>query len=321
MYTNNDVDILRIDNLRTQQKTKIGGAVMSKGKINFLFNKPSLDSKEEALKHYYGGWREYNKARNASFTAIYTSFRDQHLADLEAGPLRLYLYFSFYANNSTGHSWHSIQTIAKFFKTQTRRIDNWIRVLVDKDLIYREKTDKLSNTTFLIPYSDAIIYTALPRKYEGIDQRLVEDMIKTINSYKEIYGEIIAIYHLFQWKITKGKNDLDDPHNTLLVLTRRKNGVLVGHVHRIKSLKEYGVDEIETDMAATFESPLKYEGEPITGIFITSDVPLFAHKNIDELTKVVRQLTEIDEDDLGMLSRVNYGLISELHQENEEADK
>ena len=81
------------------------------------------------------------------------------------------------------------------------------------------------------------------------------------------------------------------------------------------------IDEIETDMAATFESPLKYEGEPITGIFITSDVPLFAHKNIDELTKVVRQLTEIDEDDLGMLSRVNYGLISELHQENEEADK
>lgn len=320
LYTNNDVDILETDNLR-RGKTEKDGVVMSKGKIIFLVNESSLDSKEEALKDYYGGWREYNKSTSAPFAAIYSSFRDQHLANLEAGPLRLYLYFSFHAHNSTGHSWHSIQTIAKFFNTQTRTIDNWIRVLVEKELIYREKAGKLSNTTFLIPYSDAIIHIRLPRKYEGIDQRLVEDMVKTITSYKEVYGDIIAIYHLFQWKFTKGVHSLDDPHNTLLVLTRRKNDVLIGHVYRTKSLKKYGVDEIETDMVSTFESPLKYDDKSITGIFVKNDVQIFAPKNLAELSNIVHQLAEIDEENLGMLPRVNYGLVSEMYPESEANDK
>ncbi|WP_186315430.1 helix-turn-helix domain-containing protein, partial [Bacillus subtilis] len=142
---------------------------------------------------------------NAPFLSLFNKFKDEHLATLEPGPLRLYLYFAFHANNKSGYSWHSIQTMAKFFKTQTRTIDNWIKVLVDKNLIYRERTDKLSNTTFLVPYSNTVLRHAYVNKKEYNDQELLDDLISLIKRRRNVYGEIVKVYHIFQWVMKKGK--------------------------------------------------------------------------------------------------------------------
>lgn len=117
----------------------------------------SADDEQVALKSYYASWRSFNKDTEEPFFALYEGFKNQHLATLESGPLRLFLYFGFHSKNQTGDSWHSISTIAEFFNTQTRTVDNWIKTLVDKGLIYRVRKGHRSHTTYIIPYSDTLI--------------------------------------------------------------------------------------------------------------------------------------------------------------------
>src|SRR5690606_34304840 len=79
------------------------------------------DRQDKALKDYYKSWKDMNSKSKATFTAIDNSFFTSGiLSELDSGPLKLYLYFSHAAKNEYGHSWHSIQTIADYFGTQTR---------------------------------------------------------------------------------------------------------------------------------------------------------------------------------------------------------
>src|SRR5690606_15562531 len=142
----------------------------------------------------------------ATFTAIDNSFFTSGiLSELDSGPLKLYLYFSHAAKNEYGHSWHSIQTIADYFGTQTRTIDNWIRSLVDKNLIYRAPKGQKSYTTYLIPFSDTLISHPAPRKYATDNQELLNDLVEYIQGLESIYGKIVGVHHLFQWIIKDKK--------------------------------------------------------------------------------------------------------------------
>lgn len=101
------------------------------------------DDKDLSLKEYYQNWRTHNRSSKSPFITIYKDFKDKELLkDLDGGSLKLYLFFTFAASNDFGHSWHSIQSIADYFGTQTRTIDNWLKPLVEKDLIYREQKGK-----------------------------------------------------------------------------------------------------------------------------------------------------------------------------------
>lgn len=287
---------------------------MARRRINILINKPASEEKGDVLKSYYSNWRKFNKLTNEPFALLYNSFKEEHLATLEPGPLRLYLYFSFHANNTTGHSWHSIQTMAKFFKTQTRTIDNWIKTLVDKELIYRERTDKLSNTTFLIPYTNSIMLLSPSKNHKNDNQDLVDDLISLVKRRKEIYGDITKIYHLFQWKMNKkGKVAIeDDNRHYLLVMTRRKNGIVISHLYLFKDLSDYGVDEIYIDDIATFNSPFIYEGSFIKGIAINPSIPIHLSKNTKDFRDMLEQLEQAEEVDLDIHPKLEYGLNSEL---------
>lgn len=286
---------------------------MARRRINVLANRPVSEEKGEVLKTYYASWRKFNRATNAPFVALYNSFKDEHLATLDPGPLRLYLYFSFHANNTTGHSWHSIQTMAKFFNTQTRTIDNWIKTLVDKELIYRERTDKLSNTTFLIPYTNTMMVLTPRKKHTVDDQNLVDDLVSLVKRREELYGEIIKIHHLFQWKLSKGKVVVDeDNHQFLLIMTRRKNGVVISHIYRFKNLSDYGVNEIEIDDIATFKSPFLYESAPIKGIAINPSIPIHLNKHAKDFSDLLEQFEQAEEVDLDIHPRLDYGLTSEI---------
>lgn len=285
---------------------------MNRRKFNLLTRTADSDETGKLIQSYYSSWRTGNRMMNAPFVALYNSFKDEHLASLEGGPLKLYLYFSFHANNSTGHSWHSIQTIAKFFKTQTRTIDNWIKVLVEKELIYRERTDKLSNTTFLIPYSNALMPQAPMKKHESDNQELLDDLISVIQTREGVYGEIVGVYHLFQWSMKKGEVNTEDSIQLLLILTKRSNGIVLGHTHRLSKLSDYGISELDVEDIAIFNSNFIYNGETVKGIALDPSMQIRLRKYSRDLLDLCEQLAEAEEIDFDSHFQVEYGLISDV---------
>lgn len=288
---------------------------MNHRRFNLLTRTADSDETSKLIKSYYSSWRTGNKMMNAPFVALYNSFKDEHLASLEGGPLKLYLYFSFHANNKTGQSWHSIQTIAKFFNTQTRTIDNWIKVLVEKELIYRERTDKLSNTTFLIPYSNAIIPQIPRKKHKSDDQALLDDLIHVIRNRESVYGEVVGVYHIFQWMMKKGKVTTEESVQLLLIVTKRKNGIVLGHIRRLSKLGDYGISEIDIEDIAVFNSNFIYNGEKVKGIALDPSAQIRLRKYSKDLLDLCEQLAEAEGIDFDSHFQVDYGLISDVLEE------
>ncbi len=276
---------------------------------------PGKDQKEINIKSYYENWRTMNSKMNLPFVALYKTFKEEHLATLESGPLRLYLYFSFHAKNQYGHSWHSVETIADFFNTQTRTIDNWIKTLVDKKLIYRERKGKKSHTTYLIPYNHSILQHSLTSKYSDI-QKNIDVFFSKIEEYEFLYGEIVKIYQIFQWKTKDGKANKEEYFQILLVITKREE-IITGHLCNITRRVNSNINKLDIDEVVIFESPFKYKGENITGIGLKHDIQIQHKKNVSYLIELCEQLTIVNDDDLNQHPIVEYGPNNEIIIEDE----
>lgn len=267
------------------------------------------DNIDYALKSYYKNWRELNQSSKASFTAIDNSFFTKGiLSGLEAGPLKLYLYFSHVASNEYGHSWHSISSIAEYFDAQTRTIDNWIRVLVDKELIYRAQKGKKSHTTYLIPFSDTLITHSVSKKRDKDNQELLDDLIVRIEELEFLYGEIIKVHHLFQWESKKGKiTNQNQSVQVLLIITKRNNGVLIGHTHVLRKSTQLIISALEMEEQSIFKSPFMFDGKNITGIALTPNPPLQTKESIRDTINLISELAVIEEWELKDRSELEYG--------------
>lgn len=278
------------------------------------------DKVDAALKDYYKNWRELNQKSKSSFTALdNTFFSKKILSDLEPGPLKLYLYFAHAANNDLGHSWHSISSIADYFSAQTRTIDNWIKVLVDKDLIYRAQKGQKSHNTYLIPFSDTLITHPAPKKRIEDDQGLLDDLINRIRDLKFLYGEIIKVHHLFQWTVQRGK-PLDRDHSVqqLLIITKRTNGVLIGHTHTLRKSDHLSVNELDIEERCIFNSPFLFNRESVTGIALTPNPPLKTRGAIRDVIDLVGELAEIEEWKLKDRYELEYGIKDDVLPVTEE---
>lgn len=267
------------------------------------------DKTDRALKDYYKSWRELNQKSKSSFTAIDNSFFTKKiLRDLEPGPLKLYLYFSNVASNEYGHSWHSISSIAEYFDAQSRTIDNWIKVLVDKNLIYRAQKGNKSHTTYLIPFSDTLIVHSAPKKLTEDNQSLVDDLITKIRELEFLYGEIIKVHHLFQWTSRKGKSvNRDHSIQMLLIITKRSNGVLIGHIHFLRKSAHLSVSALEIEEHSIFQSPFMFNGINVIGIALTSYPPLQNKSSIRDIIDLVSELVSIEEWELKDRLELEYG--------------
>lgn len=301
-----------------------GGTIMAKKRFGLLTSVPAKDEKELMLKEYHQHWRKTNSDSNASFVPLFYTFRDKHLAELDPGPLRLYLFFAFASHNQYGHSWHSIESIASFFDTQTRTIDNWIKTLVNKKLIYREKKGKKSHTTYLIPYSNTILRHQLKRNIKEDTQKILDMFLNKIKEREILYGPAIEVFHFFQWKVNKkNKPATDGSIQWLVILTKRDDEVLTTHFYSLKNSKHLGVSELEIDDIATFKSPFNFNGHSIRGIALTHNIRL-----VEANTGVVLKLVEdIDNQmiDWEEYPTVTYGEITEYFseegdEENEEIE-
>lgn len=267
------------------------------------------DKIDNALKSYYNSWRKFNKKSKSSFTAIDNSFfKKKILSDLEPGPLRLYLYFSYVANNENGHSWHSISYIAEYFDAQTRTIDNWIKVLVDKDLIYRAQKGKKSHTTYLIPFSDTLIQYPVPKKSSKDNQVLLDDLITKIKDLEFLYGEIIKIHHLFQWQFkNESSTNPEQSIQILLIITKRSNNVLIGHIHVLRKSAHLSVSKLEIEEPSVFQSPFKFNEKNILGIALIPYPLLLSKTSVGDTINLLSELAEVEEWELKDRLELEYG--------------
>lgn len=267
----------------------------------------AVDDTDLALKEYYRRWRSNNTLTNAAFAPIFSSFKEKHLKDMESGPLQLYLYFAFAADNKYGYSWHSISKIAGFFDKQTRTIDNWIKVLVDRELIYREQKGNKSHNTYLIPYSDTIIPHTVPGKREKDEQVNFNKLVSKLKGLQFLYGEIIKVFHFFQWGSSKGQPESNKNFQWIFLITRRKNDVLIGHICRLKHYDHLSIDTLDAHRIPTFQSPLKFAGTPVIGLALQHDIPLENDSSVDALMDLLQKLAVLEDEQLEERSSVQYG--------------
>jgi len=275
------------------------------------------------LKNHYRDWRTFNRHTNAPFFPLDNHFKDRYLKNLEGGPLKLYLYFAFHANNQEGYSWHSVSTIAEFFGTKTRTVDNWIKSLVDAGLIYRQRDGKKSATTFLLPLSNSVRRVYKTDKHKIENQEMVDYFIDHFENLRSVYGELVNILHIFQWKKVQDEDFDGRSRQAIAFLTKREN-VYTHHLLALNEKRVDCIDEITVEDTKHFISNFKWNDSPILGIAYPSAASISAYKHAKNVLEAsieisqtsIQQITEITEE-------VRYGefkdeLIQQIHSEKEE---
>ena len=75
------------------------------------------------------------------------------LRKISGGALGCYMYLGLSSKNETGESWHTIETIAKYFDKDIRTVSKWIQELRKLKLIDRFQLEiNREAHTFLLPY-------------------------------------------------------------------------------------------------------------------------------------------------------------------------
>lgn len=101
----------------------------------------------------YSIWKS-NSLDSAGFFVIFNGFLDNNiLQKISGNALKLYVFLGIKSDNSTGESYYTISSMAKYFKKSERTINNWINELEKLNLIRRVQFQKNKVAhTFLQPY-------------------------------------------------------------------------------------------------------------------------------------------------------------------------
>lgn len=145
---------------------------------------------------------------------------------LKDGAIKLYLYYALAANNETGESWHSIDTISKNLGTTERSISNWNNQLEDLGLIYRTSTGKKSKATFVLPLTGF----AVKMNIQQIEQVIRDLDLYNANVYTKVFGRIQSLTKLY----VKGE------------ATDSLNEVLCVHLQKQTTLDSIEINRVDT---------------------------------------------------------------------------
>lgn len=150
-----------------------------------------------------------NKAfRFAKVDSNFTAF----LPYLKDGAVKLYLYYAAVANNETGESWYSIDTISKKLGATERSVGNWNNQLEDLGLIFRTSTGKKSKATFVLPLTGF----AIKMNLQQIEQVLDELNLFELSMYTRVFGQVQSLTKLYI------KNETADSFSEVLCIHLRK---------------------------------------------------------------------------------------------------
>lgn len=111
------------------------------------------DSRSKCLISEYQVWKE-KRLEEPGWFPIYNEFKENNLLkNISGNSLKLYIYLGIHSKNISGISWHSLETIGKYFNKSPRTISNWLEELKNKGLIERIQLDRSTTAiTFLRPY-------------------------------------------------------------------------------------------------------------------------------------------------------------------------
>ncbi len=140
--------------LKFNGKIEVSEAILMK---KHFPGKEVYEKEMEHLRQQHREWKGNMKAKGAPFFMLYKVFQDEHLSDISGGALKLYIYLGFQANNFTGESWHSVETISTYFGNDTRTVQKWFQELEERNLVKRiQRGYKWTANTFMIPYGEEI---------------------------------------------------------------------------------------------------------------------------------------------------------------------
>lgn len=102
----------------------------------------------------YNRWKKAN-LKSSGYFVVFSGFQSNgYLKKISGNALKLYIYIGIHSDNLTGESYHSVETIAKYFGKTERTIYNWLNELVDAHLIRRAQLQfNGPSHTFLQPYN------------------------------------------------------------------------------------------------------------------------------------------------------------------------
>lgn len=176
----------------------------------------SKSSDKKKITENYEQWREFSKGSKENFYILPSGIK-KYLSYFDGKALNLYLYYCLHSKNDTGESWHSTKKCAESLNVTERSINNWNTTLEQIGLIKRTSADKLSKSTFLLPISDFIVF----------EQRLtVEEFLKDYlksDYQKDLVGELVAIFNLYQWRKNKESNEYTEKYNVICLIFERNH--------------------------------------------------------------------------------------------------
>lgn len=163
--------------------------------------------------------------KNFRFAKVDSNFVN-FLPYLKDGAVKLYLYYAAAANNESGESWHSIDTISKNLCAAERSIGNWNNQLENMGLIYRTSTGKRSKATFVLPLTGF----AVKMSASQMEQALTELNLYTPNEHTRVFGKVQSALKLYI------KNEAANEINEVLCI----------HLRRVNSVGNTELNSVDT---------------------------------------------------------------------------
>lgn len=147
------------------------------------------NTETELLSDFYSCSTTYEGFKFARIDSNFKSF----LPYLKDGAIRLYLYYALAANNKTGESWHSVETISESLCITDRSIVNWNNQLEDVGLIYRSSRGRKSKSTYLLPLTGFVAKMSIPK----INQIFSELKLFDSNEMTKVFGKFGSLTKLY----------------------------------------------------------------------------------------------------------------------------
>lgn len=268
---------------------------MAKISLNLTKSDKEDYTKKQHYESSYGHWRNYRSDLDMPFMMVPVEILD-YTSSIKSKALNLYIYYCRRANNKTGKSWPAIETTATDLDVSTKSVNNWNSELESLGLIARINEGHNSKTTYLLPISS---YSYFEKKVSPIQFAEVSE--------EKIDGNLVAVFHLFQWRKEGQTDQYIVPYNvTCLVFQRRysvnelnKEFLITKAVlfeeedNRADRVDKAPEDFSEDTVAYLFDTkktgyPLEI---PIKGIAVTSKINLKGAKKSNEVIDFIEQLT------------------------------
>lgn len=264
----------------------------------------------------YKFWREHRKNWNQTFFMVPSEVLS-YVSSIKSRAMSLYLYYSYRAGNNTGKSWASVERAAEELAISTKSVNNWNNELESLGLIARISEGRSSKTTYLLPVTDFFYFEkdTTPEKYISY-------------SNKKIDGDLIGIFHLFQWR-KKEANEYTKPYNVICLVFQRRyeadetsnnkkrfivNKAVLFEEEEYKDIRiNKSADEFSSSQAYKFETNIKQYKElvPTIGIALTSGIDL---KEIKKDSKVTIKDNEVIDLIKQLVEGLNNNTLKDLPQ-------